>query len=637
MVGGDLTASAGNDLTLAGTQATVGGDATLHGKNVNIIARDSSTTTHSVTHASGFGMNSSVYGTTTTTTDSTSIRNVGSELQIGGNAEIIATNDITVQGSTVSAGGSGTLEAENINVLAGRNYDESTTTTTKTGILQVSAGSSKGTSVGAEAEASSGRGRASASAGVEASATGTGSAGLGFYGKTTDTTETTDLKHVGSALSFGGDLDIKADALTLRGSDLSAEQNVDLAVGQTQLLAAEDKSTTKTTSSSLSIGLLASSTNTASADAGASASAVGKGIPGVGANAEANAGVTSENRVDFVQTSKTTTETLDTRNQGSSISAGGNLTVTGDSLLLHGSNMSSGQDMTLDVADQRFTAAEDRSEVRQNSTETSAGLYLDASAQASASANANVGVGGAQAGASASAGVSVEAGLYGSNTTSSSVEGSTTAVTSGLSAGGNLTRNAETISDTGTRITVGNDFNQTADTWTNEAARDTTYASSDSTTHTAKVGAFANADVEAKAKVEYGPGASSSNPPQKSKGAGVGASYEYENEISRSNTDTAVTSNIQVGGNMNSQTTGHTSLEGTNIVAGGDVALQAGSLDYRAAQDHASASSHDTTGGGSLQVDIVNKSVGLGATMATTKGMKAVQQPLLAAFRLAAT
>lgn len=614
-VGGNLDAAAGNDITLAGTDTKVGGNAAIDaGHDVNIVARENTSQTHSETHVAGYGVNNSLYGTTTTTTDSKSGRNVGSNFDVGGDANLKAGNDVTIQGSNVDVKGSGKIDAKNVNVLAGQNYDESTTTTKQTGILQVSASSDKSANADASASATTKGATASAGADAGASASGTGSAGLAFSSTTTTTDKSTDLKHVGSNVHFGGDLDVNAtNDVTLQGSTLGGK-NTTVTAKDVNVLAAEDKSTSSHSVSTTKVGLLTSTTNTAGASAGAKAGASGSGgLPSANADAEANASVNSENRIDFVQTSKSETDTLDTTHQGSGIVASGNLTIKSDKLNVEGSSLHSDGDMTLDAKDQTFGAVNDRHETRTSSSATSAGIYVDAGASASASANGQAGVGSAQGGASASANASAEGGVYGSNTRSNSVEGSTTARTSSISTGGNLTRNAEnSITDVGTQIDVGGDLNQSAKTITSQQAENTTYSSSSTATDTAKVGAYADAGVSAEATANFGNGASKSKKVGSDTGAGIRASYQHDDESSRSATSTAVVSNIHVGGSVHSTSTGATTLQGTQITAGKDVDLQGGSIDYSAAKNTSSSSTHSTSAGGSVGVDLVNKSVSVG-------------------------
>ena len=114
-------------------------------------------------------------------------------------------------------------------------------------------------------------------------------------------------------------------------------------------------------------------------------------------------------------------------------------------------------------------------------------------------------------------------------------------MTSGLSSGGNISRNAgNAITDVGTRIEGGGDLNQSAKTITSLAAADTTYSSSNSTTHTAKVGAYAEAEAEVSATGAAGPGASKPVKKEAGGGAGIRASYQYDNESEQSGSSNAV-------------------------------------------------------------------------------------------------
>ncbi|SCK08658.1 filamentous hemagglutinin family N-terminal domain-containing protein [Variovorax sp. HW608] len=623
-VGGNMSVDAGKNITLAGTDAKVGGNADLKaGGDLNIIARENSTTTHTESKASGFGMNNSLYGSTTTTTDSLSVRNVGSSLQVGGDASFTAGRDMTVQGSDLNVKGKGDINATNLNVLAGRNYDETNTTTKSTGVMQVSASGKGSASADASADASSARGRASASAEASAGASGTGAAGLAFSSTTTTTTNTTDLKHVGSSLDFGGDLTVNASKdVNLQGSSINAGGTATVNAQNVNLLAAEDKSTSSTTTTTTSVGLMASTDNKIAGDAGASAQAAGgKGTPSAGAQASADVSATSENHLDFAQHTKTTADTLDTTHQGSAINAGGNLNVNATgTLALEGSSMKSGGDMNLNATDMSFKAVNDVHQVSTTSNTTTAGIYVTGQASASGSASANAALG-AQAGAQGSASASVEAGLYGSNTKTSSVDGSTHAVTSSLSSGGNINRTAtNSISDQGTQIEGAGNLNQSAKTITSTAAADTTYSSSSSTTNTAKLGGYGEVGASASADASVGPGASKPTQKDKSVGGGIRASYQYDNSSDQSSSSTAVVSTIKMGGSVNSKSSGTTTLEGTQISAGKDVSLEASSLDYKAAQNTSSSSSKSTSAGGSVSVDLVKKEASAGVNYDGSNG-----------------
>ncbi|WP_036177525.1 hemagglutinin repeat-containing protein [Massilia sp. 9096] len=647
--GGDLNISAGKDITLAGTDTVAGGNAKLDaGGDINLLARANSRTTHSESSTSGLGVGGGLAGNSTTTTDSVSNRNVASTLSIGGNASMTAGKDITLLGSTTDIKGNGDINATNVNVLAGLDSNETHTTTKTTTFLKVDSGSgsaSADASAGKSASSSGGQGaKASAQANAEASAAAQGSGGLVLASTSTTRTDTLNTTHVGSSLNVGGDLNINAkNDVNVVGSSVAAGGNANVNATNVNALAAEDVSTSHTSTSTTSIGLMGSSDNQANAHANAGASADSgayasghagaNGVSGAAgldptkasaqAGAEAGASASSENRLALMKTSTSTTDTLDVTHQGASISAGGNLGINASkSLTTTGSSLGAGQDLNLQAKDMSFNAAQDVHQISTTSSTTSVGLYADASADASAKANA--GVGGANmtasADASAEANAKVGVGVYASNTTTSSTHGSTTAQVSSLSAGGNMTRNAGgTITDVGTSISAGGDLNQSATTIVSQAARNTTYDSDSSVTNTAKIGVYAEASAKAEANASGSAGigghtADADAKAEASAGAGINATYENSQAKSTSASSDAVVSTVNVGGKFNSTSTGKTVLEGTNITSGGDASLKAASLDYTAAQNTASSSDKSVDGKGEVKVDLVQKSVGLAAS-----------------------
>ena len=198
-----------------------------------------------------------------------------------------------------------------------------------------------------------------------------------------------------------------------------------------------------------------------------------------------------------MKTSTSTTDTLDVTHQGASITSGNNLTINATKgLVTVGSTIGAGQDLTLQAKDMSFNAAQDVHQSTTNTSSTAVGLYASAGADASAKGNIKASGADMSAGASGSAQANASAGigLYGTNTTSSSTQGSTTAQVSTLSSGGNMTRTASgALTDVGTAITAGGDFNQSGATITSLAAKNTTYSSDNSVTNTAKVGLYAEA------------------------------------------------------------------------------------------------------------------------------------------------
>ena len=622
--GGNLAMTSGKDITLAGTDTRVGGNADLNaGGNLNILARENTTTSRTTSQASGIGMGGALFGSSKTTTDSLSVRNVGSTFEVGGDASLAAKNDVTVQGSSVDVAGKGAISGTNVNVLAGRNYDETNTSTVSTSVGKIVNGGTQNTAgSSAGAQASAGKGLASASAGAEASTGSTSSGGLQVMAVDVTTRRTTDLKNVGSRLSFGGDLSVDAKKnVNLVGSKVDAGGNATVNAQNINVVAAKDVATSSTTTTSTAVGLMGSSQSNAGASADASAnanSATGASGKGVGlpsadaqANAQASAGV--ENKLDYLQSSTTTKDTLDIRHQGSGITSGGNMTLNASNdLNVQGSQVGAGGNVDVKAKNMTFGAVNDVSETRTSSTTTSVGQYQSGKAGATAGASAETGLK-PKAETSVNASASLEMGFYGSNTQTRTVDGATTAVTSGITAGGDVNRTATGgITDVGTQIGAGGNLNQSATTITSKAAADTTYRASSTETNTGKLGGFAEASAGANASVSADGKAKLEN--SSGAGAGVRATYENQQERSRSASSNAVVSNVKVGGSVNSTSSGRTSLEGTHISAGRDVTLGAGSLEHSAAQNTASSSADKTQAGASVGVDIANKSVSVGAS-----------------------
>jgi filamentous hemagglutinin len=598
-VGNNLTVKSENDITFAGTDVKAGGDADIDAKgNVNLLARANTTTTTSKTTSEGLGVGGGVGGIETTDTEAFKSRNVGSTLDVGGNAKLNAGKDLTLEGSQANIAGNADIDATNVNVLAGKDVDRTTTTTTTTTFLKVDSGSSDNSSGSDSGSgARSGDGAASADASASAEAANTSSGGVKFAETSTTTSKTYDQTSVASGINVGGNLKVDAkETVKLVGSEVNAGGDLDVKATDVKLLAAQDIHTSSTTTTTTSVGLSAESENKAGARASADAKADSNDMS-ARANAEASADASSNNTITLASTSTTTSDSLEINNKGSGMKSGGNTSIdASNTMTMQGSTLESGGDMDLKAKDMEFLAADDVKTTTTTSDTTSFGLYRDASAEAKASATAGgdgIGYTSADAGVDASAKAGIEAGYQATNVKTSSTEGSTTAITSSIKSGGNMTRTATgNITDVGTQIEAGGDFSQSATTIESKAAQDTTFSSSSSDSHTARIGAYAEADAsfEAKADSSGEAGAEAGA----NAGAGLHASYKNEKESASSSSSTAVVSNIKAGGNINSKSTEKTSLEGTNFTSGGDVNLEAGSLDYKAAQNTESSTSSNS-------------------------------------------
>ncbi|HYD19183.1 MAG TPA: hemagglutinin repeat-containing protein [Patescibacteria group bacterium] len=629
--GGNLKTESGGDTTIRGSTVDVGGDGDMHaGGNVNILdARDKSSTSTSST-SSGLGVGGGVYGSETATDTKTSDKSHGSTLNFGGNAKISSDKTLTIQGSDVTTGGDLGLKGKDVKIIEGRDIETETHSKTTTSFGKIETGESDSSS-GSESHA--GTDGASAEAGALAEAGASGLGGVTAVEVETNTSSTYDNKSKSSNIKSGGNMTIESDNdTTIRGSNVEAGGDVFLSGKNVNIEAAKDIHTEDTTHSKSQVGLYGSSDNKASADANAGAKADAGGASadakgsksGAGANynageasaeagAHAGAEASSENTLDLMRTTTTTTNTQDVTHTGSTIKSGGNTKIKAEEKLnVIGSDLESGGDMDLKGKDMTFGAAQDSHTTKTETSTTKAGLYADTGADASVDANAEAKTKGldANAGASAEANANAGVGFYGTNTTESSTKGSTHAKTSTIKSGGNMTRDAENkITDEGTQVEAGGDFTQTSKEWESKAAKDTTFSSSSSETNTGKLGLYgeANAGASASAGVQDG----TSNESGAGASAGVQAQYNRETSDVTSSSSTAVTSTIKSGGNMKTTTTGKTSLEGTNLEAGGDMELNAGELDYKAAKNTSSSTSS------SSNVDAELK-VGIDATKAVT-------------------
>ncbi|EBZ1028096.1 hypothetical protein D7O18_26410, partial [Salmonella enterica subsp. enterica serovar Muenchen] len=608
-VGGNAEMTAGNDITVRGSDVGVSGDASLQARSVKILDGQNTENTTAVDEESGIGVNDSLYGTSKTTTTHVAENSVASHLRVGGNAQVKAKDDFTLQGSDMDVKKDADINAKTVSVLAGRNTDKTDVTTEKTGILQVGASGSGSAEKALSADAGTKVEKYSASADAAASAGGTaggeGEADLVFASTTTTHEGSSELKYTASHLNVGGNGTINADTVNLKGSEVSSGGDTDVEAKNINLLAAEDKKTSYKDTSTTRVGLMADSENKVTGKAEAGAHAGAKTSLNGSASAGVSGSVESNNSVDLVRTDSTNHSTLDTTHQGSAIKSGRKMKLNaGDTLTLEGSALDSGGDMDLHARDMKFKAAEDRHEERDSSNHMSAGFYADGSASAGADAGADVNAGltkrDAGVSASYSASAEGEVGVQTKVSSESDVSGSTTAVTSSLHSGGNMKRTAENgITDVGTQISTEGDFEQSASTITSEAARNTRYKSHKDSSDTTRLGVYGEASAEGSASA--GSGGKTEVTHKEEVGSGVTASHQHDDNTSSSDSSDAVVSNINVKGNFKSTSTQGTTLEGTNITAGKDAELNAGTLDYRAAASTSSESENNNKAGGKLK------------------------------------
>jgi len=629
--GGNLNISAKNDITVAGSTVSSGGDANLEaGNDVNVVTRNDSQQVVTSSTIQGFGVSGGLWGKETTNSDHLQTTAKGSTISSGGDTNLSADETVLLEGAKVNSKGDVNIAATDVKVLEARNVDRTTTHTEKTSILSISGGEDSTSSASSSASSSAEDGTASAGASADASYS-KDVGGLDFVKTTTTDTSDETTKAVASQINAGKGLNITAKKdVTLRGAEVTAGGDANISGENVNVLAAQDTHVSTSTTNTSKVGLYVTTDNSASADAGADATEkASKTGASVSAGATADATATSENTIDFVRNENTSKATVDITNTGTTLSSGGTLNInSGKNLVVQGSDLSGEQGVNLKAQDMSFVAADDVHLSSTTTTKSSTGLYVDGNADASASADADAKAGtsiGAGGAASASAEAKASIGIKNQTSTSSETEGSTTAKVSSIKSGsGSITRTADnSITDVGTNIEAAGDFSQTAATYENKAAADTSFKTTSSSDETVKVGVYAKAEAGASVDADASAGLSLSQGLKKEAdanakvsanvGVGIQMSYDKDSSESSSSSSTAVVSNIKAGGAVTSVTSGKTSLEGTNISGGDGVTLEADSLDYTAAKNTEASSSHTNT---------TNAAASLGVTKGTGKGVE---------------
>lgn len=584
-VGGNLSAVAGNDITIAGSDVAVGGNADLKaGNELNIIDRadvEESTTTSS-TSGFGVGGSGSIYGTQGSETRTYNSRSSGSTLSVGGNLTTTSVGDTNIIGSDIAADGDVDIDAGgNLNVLEGKNVSVTSTTTTSSaiGFLGTSAEGEDESKSGSEAGTKNGAIGSKSTAEANAEANAEGEARLTLSRSTVENTTTRSVTGSASSIRSGGNQRLNAGRdLRVVGSDIEAGGNVDLTAGGNQSFEAGENFTETTTSKSVAeSGLYIDGEANSEAQAKAKSS---QGVTGSSNRAGANAQADTEGSAGvYVERRDSSTREGSSTARVSTIRAGGNVNRTaGETLTDVGTDIEAGGNYSQSARTIDNRAAENTTWSSSSDERNTGKLggYAEASAESKASANAgSLGAsGGASAEANASAGVKAR---YERETNSES-ESTSTAVVSKIKAGGNFSSTSEgSTTFEGTDIEAGKSANVKAGTLEFKAAEDTTTSSQ------------SEEELGVEAKVGKGAGASASTAGggESEKGIAVKVKGEYEGEKKNSSSSRAVIGGIRTGENLTINTDGDATFEGTNLEAGKDAEIRSdnGSVTFNAARD----------------------------------------------------
>lgn len=379
--------------------------------------------------------------------------------------------------------------------------------------------------------------------------------GGGMYGSTTTTTETFDGKNKGSKLDIGGDINVKAGKdMVLQGSELNAGGNASIEAKDIKVLDGLDEHRESTRTETTTFGKFGGSSDS-NADAN---------LKGGKASADAKA----DGELTLMETTVDKRSSGSTSSVASKLNVGGNLKLKAEKdITVQGSEITAGGDVDMKATNINVLAGRNTTWEESSNSTKSLGLY----AEAGSSADAATGT------ASAEVGVGVK--MHGSE--SSSSKGSVSSVGSVIKAGGNLNRTASgTITDQAATIEAGGDINQKAKEIRSLAGQNESWENSSSSSHTLKVGAHAEASA--------GKGGAEGM-------AGGRARYDGQMDDSSSRKSEAVTSNYKAGGNFNSKSEGKTTLQGSDITAGGNARVEGGSVISEAARNTESSSSSNTS------------------------------------------
>ncbi|HCM4646126.1 TPA: hemagglutinin repeat-containing protein, partial [Salmonella enterica subsp. enterica serovar Panama] len=566
-VGKNLDTTAGNDITFAGTDVGVAGNAHLDaGNNLEITDRQDSTTTHT---ESEYG--DSLYHEKHVQ-DSTKTTSNGSNFEVGGNAEMAAKNDITVRGSDVGINGDASLQAGSVKILDGQNTEHSTSVDEKSGI------------------------------GVNDS----------LYGTSKTTTRHVAEKSVASYLKIRGSAQVKAkDDFTLQGSDVDIKKDADINAKTVNILAGRNTDKTDVTTEKTAI-LQASASGSGSAEKALSAEA-GTEVKkySASADASASAGGTAEGQGEanliFASTTTTHEGSSELKHTASHLNTGGNGKIHADTVNLKDSEVSSGDDMDVKARNINLQAAEDKKTSYKDTSTTRVGLMADSDNKATGKAEAGANAG-AKTALKASASANVSGSVESSNNidlvqTDSSAHSTldTTHQGSAIKSGGKMKLDAgESLTLESSALDSGKDMDLHARDMKFKAAEDR-HEERDSSNHvsagfyadgSASAGADTGADVNAgltkrEAGVSAGYNASAEGE--------VGIQTRVGSESNVSGSTTAVTSSIHSGGNIKRKAENSITDVGTQINTEGDFEQSASKITSEAARNTSYKSHSDSS------------------------------------------
>lgn len=665
--GGNVIMDSGKDTTIKGSDVTAGGLMYVKtGGDFKLLADQDTTETKTSTSRSGFGVGGGIWGKETVETTDFKGTNKASNLSVG-SLIVDSEGKAIIEGSNIGIRDKDSTSLirgkAGVDILDGKDEERHEKVTTTSTYLKSTKGSASndnpiyGTAadsiqkdkkgkfdgnatqnmygastedepdVKVNASAKAEKTKLSMTAQAGASASAKGEAAL----KISETTKTVEKSgsstSVASNIVSAGNLAIMSDnTVNVRGSNVDVDGKLAIAAKNLLVEAGKNTSYASRDVKRTSVGIFAE--GDASAQAGAQAG--GKvGVNGASLGVNAGASAEANGTVTFGAKTEHQNETMNSlTHTNSSLKSGSDMLIkVTDTATFHGADVQAGQwdkdgkpvgapaALRIEAKNIKNLAVQDTHSETSTSSSKLAGVYLSgsvsaqASAQAGASADAT-NINPLSAGASASAGVSAEVGA-GLRTAIENNEQSYDTVTNkgnNFKATGSFVRIAENeILDQATQVNASSIY-QSAAIIKDEAVHDSQTFHSNSQSHEARLGLYAEAGASANVSAQASLGAtaststgtqssgaresSSSGAKSTKVAAGVSAQYSMESSKVDSKDTQARSSSFTSSGNITSISSGETQLNGTQFNStGGDINLEASKLTYNAVHDTHESSS----------------------------------------------
>ncbi|MGJ8670400.1 MAG: hemagglutinin repeat-containing protein, partial [Oceanococcus sp.] len=628
-VGGTLSAEAGSEINVLGSQLNAGNAKLSAGSAINVKAvKDSVGTDTNVSRRGRFSSSESSVQTFDETVKSSGINVDGTLVMDSGKL-------INIEGSEVNAGQAALKSGGNIIIQSVEERHDSTVSTTKKQFIGGSSstvvtknGEQFGSSVnvddaltvssdgnttiaasdvnvGGDFFANTGgdftvedrKSEKSVDTKTERSGFGVGG---GMYGtqKTSDLIEESTSR--GSTLNIGGSGAILSDNdVNVRGSniDIGKDAFID-AKRDINVMDSQDTRTQTTRTETTTILAVDSSSSTGTnAQAGAEAD---KGNFSANASAEVGAEASNNTDISLLKTTVTNEYSYKETSRGSSIKSGGDMVLTaGETIRLKGSSLDATDNMFMESENLEVTTGRNIDISTSDTTIQKIGIFTENDASAGAEASATASLKSAKARAGASAGVEA------SNTTtigykrereeteSYSLENVSSSIKSGGSTVIDVKDRAKFV---GANVEAGGDIHIEAGELENLAAVDIESTDTKSSMHMGGlyVGGEASASAEAEAKA--GPtGVKATAGAEASAEATAGLRYTDSHSSSSEGSTTNVVNTFSAGGNITRNVKGTIRDQGTRLAAGGNINQKATNIIEDEIRDTAWSDSSDSS------------------------------------------